>query len=298
MATQLELFQETTRQRRVIEGASEAIQEEITKVITNYYNGVLSAIEGDTDLLAQRAANYANVNNRLYELLADAGFERLVSDYEGAYPGLTSSAQKYFKLYGINRTLADINAQSLDAVITYEKQSFRDLADRRLVKPMTAQVIRTQLGSFSRLQARSELRTFVDKNTVRTADNKRFTDTQLNVFAGDSYARYHREVSNLEAEEVGLNEYIYYSGPGAYVQEKPYQVPRPACRRMLEGEFNDGSRVWRKASFTLEGVNQALPRGAELRVSPAVAGGGFNCRHMALAISRENAIEYGYSGPV
>lgn len=236
------------------------------KVFENYkarFEAAISRADFSSDTIT-RLAEAQQLNNDLFNYLEDAGFKEFAAEFQTRHAAVADLSMQYFERIEAPATLSGASQQALNILAKDNTDRLIEVTEAKLVKPLRDSL--TEL-TFST----SDFQT-IQNQIFNISDGLR-TD-QVETLVTDTFQRFQRATREEHSKEVGLNEYLVWTGP---LDGKT----SAQCEYLLTRGRGPGN-VWFVSEFTGD-LHPQLPS------NPRIAGGHWGCRHSTFPIDEARA---------
>ncbi len=227
-----------------------------------------------------RLSEATEMAQNLDAILAEAGYKEVRATYRRSFAHVARESLRYFSEMGVSKPQVGIDGDVLNAL----RSGFvRDLDLRvhsKLVQPLREKIIQSTISlGGNRRNVIADIARSINNEGILRRDGRRFYDFNTSVMVNDAHRRFNRSVRTQKADQLGLEIYTY-RGPRdnkrrdacAIIQDSaPHGVPGVYYRDEIKAEMHK-----------------------DLKSNPMVSGGGFNCRHQFMPITKERAKELGF----
>ena len=260
------------------DSAAAATIRSLRKFLRNYVNGFRSAaldfVLDEREIVS--LAEQQQLVRLAEELLEEAGYGDFVETYRRGLSKVEANALSYFERFAENVPQYSGVAREAVELLAEDFVEQLDLEiDRRLVKPLQAQIRQTTLSVQDRRQAVTEISRFIQTSGVVRRDGRNFSMYNVETLVAESGRRFQEVIRATQAAELGLTVFIY-SGPND-------KVTRPGCRYLLDNGNHGAPGFW-------YGDEIKVGMHPELKENPRTARGGYNCRHQWMPVDEAAAM--------
>jgi hypothetical protein len=257
---------------KTADAATARMEREIQRLFKSYNAQVKALIRNPSILSKSQTFDLAvaqRVINDLSRILVDAGRDDVVGAYLDEFPDLHDQARSYFKQFGDLPDLGGASEESLAAYVEFTTGKFVQSLDAKLIGPLEQGLFQATFGNMPRET--------VVETIVSLADN--LTETQAITLVDDSFRQFQRGVTNLTAEELGM-EVFWYQGPDD-------EITSDQCQHILTDDPHGVEGMYYRDEISID-------MHEKLRADPFVAGGHPNCRHKFYPVTLDFAKEQGF----
>jgi hypothetical protein len=272
LKTRADFIKRSRADNRVIAAANTRMEKEIRRLYKNYLAQAKALIKDPSNFTKSKMFDLAVVQKTtddLKKLLEEAGRDDVIGSMIDELTPITVQARSYFEQFGDVPELGGASEEAFNAYIDFSENRMKTMLDAKLVEPMQSAVFQVTFGNMDRS-------TVID--TVESI-SENLTPYQAATLVDDTFRQYQRGVTNMTAEELGLD-IFRYTGPDD-------EITSEQCEFILNDDPHGVPGMYYRDEIHV-GMHE------KLKDDPFVAGGHPNCRHKFYPITREVAESEGF----